>query len=136
VTNRPSLGFRPEGPDRGWLSGSAAPAWTGGLALIAGYVLWARLQGGGLRTAARGQPEPARLVPQVGHARPGLRGQRRSVCVLSLPRCSYRDVQHRSATVTGLVLLAALMLRGPRRRALPTGRSSCDDGMRAANDAG
>jgi hypothetical protein len=32
--------------------------------------------------------------------------------------------------------MAALTLRGPGRRALPIGRSSCDDGVKAANDAG
>ena len=40
------------------------------------------------------------------------------------------------AAVSAGGALAALMLRGPGRRALPTARSSCDDGMRAANDAG
>ena len=40
------------------------------------------------------------------------------------------------AAVSAGGALTALMLRGPCRQALPTGRSSCDDGMRAANDAG
>jgi hypothetical protein len=39
------------------------------------------------------------------------------------------------AAVSAGGALAALMLRGPGRRALPAARSSCDDGMRAANDA-
>lgn len=36
-----------QGPGRGWLSAAAAPAWTGGLALLAGYLLWARLRADG-----------------------------------------------------------------------------------------
>ena len=41
-----------QGPGRGWLSAAAAPAWTGGLALIAGY-----LSGHACgRTATRGRP--------------------------------------------------------------------------------
>src|SRR5262249_50565726 len=93
-----------QGPGRGWLSGAAAPAWTGGLALIAGYLLWAR--------------------PRAdGHARPPavnlslLASPLRSVtlalacvasvvlfAVLFLAPVFLQDVQHRSATVTGLVL--------------------------------
>src|SRR5262249_1564979 len=42
-----------QGPDRGWLSAAAAPAWAGGLALIAGYLWWARrrTRGSGTRPA-------------------------------------------------------------------------------------
>jgi predicted MFS family arabinose efflux permease len=101
-----------QGPDRGWLSGAAAPAWTGGLALIAGYLLWARL-----RAHSHARPPAVNLSL--------LASPLRSVtlalacvasvvlfAVLFLAPVFLQDVQHRSATVTGLVLLPQGIVMG------------------------
>src|SRR5215470_14394462 len=73
-----------QGPARGWLSAAAAPAWTGGLALIAGYLLWAR-------RAAR------------SHARP-------PAVNLSLLASPLRSVTLALACVASVVLFAVLFL--------------------------
>ena len=101
-----------QGPDRGWLSGAAAPAWTGGLVLIAGYLLWARL-----RAHSHARPPAVNLSL--------LASPLRSVtlalacvasvvlfAVLFLAPVFLQDVQHRSATVTGLVLLPQGIVMG------------------------
>jgi len=72
------------GPGRGWLSAAAAPAWTGGLALIAGYLLWARL-----RADSRARP------PAVN---------------LSLLASPLRSVTLALACVASVVLFAVLFL--------------------------
>ncbi|HUL24270.1 MAG TPA: MFS transporter [Streptosporangiaceae bacterium] len=100
-----------EGPGRGWLSAAAAPAWTGGLALIAGYLLWAR------RGAKSDRPSAVSLSL--------LTSPLRSVtlalacvasvvlfAVLFLVPVFLTDVQHRPAAVTGLVLLPQGIVMG------------------------
>src|SRR5262249_48235029 len=101
-----------QGPDRGWLSGAAAPAWTGGLALIAGYLLWARL-----RAHSLARPPAVNL----GLLASPLRSVTLALAcvasvvlfaVLFLAPVFLQDVQHRSATVTGLVLLPQGIVMG------------------------
>ena len=101
-----------QGPDRGWLSAAAAPAWTGGLALITGYLLWARM-----RTSGRRGP-PAVNLSLLGSPRQSLTLALACVAsvvlfaVLFLVPVFLQDVQHRSATVTGLVLLPQGIVMG------------------------
>jgi EmrB/QacA subfamily drug resistance transporter len=101
-----------QGPDRGWLSATAAPAWTGGLALIAGYLLWARV-----RASGRGGP-PAVNLSLLGSGRQSLTLALACVAsvvlfaVLFLVPVFLQDIQHRSATVTGLVLLPQGIVMG------------------------
>jgi len=101
-----------QGPDRGWLSAAAAPAWAGGLALIAGYLWWARR-----RTRGSGTQPAVNLSL--------LASRRRSVilalacvasvvlfAVLFLAPVFLQGVQHHAATVTGLVLLPQGIVMG------------------------
>jgi len=101
-----------QGPDRGWLSATAAPAWTGGLALIAGYLLWVRLGAG------RPARPPAVNVSLLGSPLRSVTLALACVAsvvlfaVLFLAPVFLQDVQHRSATVTGLVLLPQGIVMG------------------------
>jgi len=101
-----------QGPDRGWLSAAAAPPWTGGLVLLTAYLLWARR-----RVGRRARPPAVNLSL--------LASPLRSVtlalacvasvvlfAVLFLAPVFLQDVQHRSATVTGLVLLPQGIVMG------------------------
>jgi EmrB/QacA subfamily drug resistance transporter len=101
-----------QGPDRGWLSAAAAPAWTGGLALIAGYLLWVRLGAGGparppaVNLSLLGSPLRSVTLALACVASVVL------FAVLFLAPVFLQDVQHRSATVTGLVLLPQGIVMG------------------------
>jgi EmrB/QacA subfamily drug resistance transporter len=101
-----------QGPARGWLSPASAPAWGGGLALVAAYVLWERLRSG------------------ADHAPPAvnlglLASPRRSItlalacvasvvlfAVLFLAPVFLTGIQHRSTTITGLALLPQGVVMG------------------------
>jgi EmrB/QacA subfamily drug resistance transporter len=101
-----------QGPDRGWLSATAAPAWTGGLALIAGYLLWVRLGAGSpsrppaVNLSLLGSPLRSVTLALACVASVVL------FAVLFLAPVFLQDVQHRSATVTGLVLLPQGIVMG------------------------
>ncbi len=101
-----------QGPDRGWLSAAAAPAWSGGLALIAGYLLWVRLRADGaagppaVNLSLLGSPRRAVTLALACVASIVL------FAVLFLAPVFLQDVQHRSATVTGLVLLPQGVVMG------------------------
>lgn len=103
-----------QGPDRGWLSATAAPAWAGGLALTAGYLLWVRVR---RRAGGRGSP-PAVNLSLLGSGRQSLTLALACVAsvvlfaVLFLAPVFLQDIQHRSATVTGLVLLPQGVVMG------------------------
>jgi EmrB/QacA subfamily drug resistance transporter len=101
-----------QGAARGWLSATAAPAWAGGLGLIAGYLLWARMGANGRRGP------PAVNLSLLGSGRQSLTLALACVAsvvlfaVLFLAPVFLQDVQHRSATVTGLVLLPQGIVMG------------------------
>ncbi len=101
-----------QGPDRGWLSAAAAPAWAGGLVLITGYLLWARRWAGShVRPPAVNLSLLASPLRSVTLALACVA----SVvlfAVLFLAPVFLQDVQHRSATVTGLVLLPQGIVMG------------------------
>jgi EmrB/QacA subfamily drug resistance transporter len=98
------------GPDRGWLS--AAPAWGGGLALIAGYLLWVRMRAG--RPARPPAVSLSLLGSPLRSVTLGLACVASVVlfAVLFLAPVFLQDVQHRSATVAGLVLLPQGIVMG------------------------
>jgi EmrB/QacA subfamily drug resistance transporter len=96
-----------QGPAHGWLSAGSAPAWAGGLVLVAGYVL---------RERSASQPA-VNLSP--------LRSPRRALtlalacvasvvlfAVLFLAPVFLQQIQHHSTTVTGLVLLPQGVVMG------------------------
>ena len=101
-----------KGPELGWLSAGSAPAWAGGLALVACYVLWER-------RASRGHRAP----PAVNLAL--LRSPARALtlalacvasvvlfAVLFLAPVFLQQIQHHGTTVTGLVLLPQGVVMG------------------------
>lgn len=100
-----------KGPALGWLSAGAAPAWAGGLALVAAYVLRER------RPAAGRAPAPVSLGL--------LRFPQRALtlalaciasvvlfAVLFLAPVFLQQIQHHAVTVTGLVLLPQGVVMG------------------------
>jgi len=100
-----------QGPGRGSLSAAAAPGWAGGLVLIAGYLLWARLRAGSHAPPAVNLSLLASPLRSVTLALACVA----SVvlfAVLFLAPVFLQDVQHRSATVTGLVLLPQGIVMG------------------------
>jgi EmrB/QacA subfamily drug resistance transporter len=99
-----------QGPAHGWLSAASAPAWAGGLALVACYVLRER-------KGARRAPPAVDLSP--------LRSPRRALtlalacaasvvlfAVLFLAPVFLQQIQHHGTTVTGLVLLPQGVVMG------------------------
>ena len=101
-----------KGPELGWLSAGSAPAWAGGLALVASYVLRER-------NARRGHRAP----PAVNLAL--LRSPARALtlalaciasvvlfAVLFLAPVFLQQIQHHGTTVTGLVLLPQGVVMG------------------------
>src|SRR6516165_3670310 len=101
-----------KGPSLGWLSAGSAPAWAGGLALVACYVLWER-------RASRGHRAP----PAVNLAL--LRSPARALtlalacvasvvlfAVLFLAPVFLQQIQHHGTAVTGLVLLPQGVVMG------------------------
>jgi predicted MFS family arabinose efflux permease len=140
-----------QGPAHGWLSAASAPAWAGGLALVAGYVLRERATHASghvpreRATHATGHVPRERAMHPAGHVRrerathpPGgglrrppavdlspLRSPQRALtlalaCVASvvlfamlfLAPVFLQQIQHHSATVTGLVLLPQGVVMG------------------------
>ena len=107
-----------QGPAHGWLSAGSAPAWGGGLALVAGYVLRERFAAAGRAPGGGRRPPPAvNLSP--------LRSPRRALAlalacvasvvlfaVLFLAPVFLQQIQHHSTAVTGLVLLPQGVVMG------------------------
>jgi EmrB/QacA subfamily drug resistance transporter len=107
-----------QGPAHGWLSAGSVPAWAGGLALVAGYVLRERsIQAGRAAGDARRPPPAINLSP--------LRSPRRALilalagvasvvlfAVLFLAPVFLQQIQHHSTAVTGLVLLPQGVVMG------------------------
>ena len=101
-----------QGPGRGWLSAAAAPAWTSGLVLMAGYLWWVRR-----RADSPARPPAVSLSLLASPLRSVTLGL---ACVASvvlfavlfLVPVFLQDVQHRSATVAGLVLLPQGIVMG------------------------
>jgi EmrB/QacA subfamily drug resistance transporter len=99
------------GPALGWLSAGAAPAWAGGLALVAAYVVRER------RPAAGRAPAPVSL----GLLRSPARALTLALaCIASvvlfamlfLAPVFLQQIQHHGVTVTGLVLLPQGVVMG------------------------
>jgi predicted MFS family arabinose efflux permease len=101
-----------KGPELGWLSAGSAPAWAGGLALVAGYVLRERKAGRGhrappavnltlLRSPARALTLALACVASVV-----------LFAVLFLAPVFLQQIQHHGTTVTGLVLLPQGVVMG------------------------
>ena len=101
-----------KGPELGWLSPGSAPAWAGGLALVAGYVLRERKAGRGhralpavnlalLRSPARALTLALACVASVV-----------LFAVLFLAPVFLQQIQHHGTTVTGLVLLPQGVVMG------------------------
>jgi len=101
-----------KGPELGWLSAGSAPAWAGGLALVACYVLRERAAGRGhrappavnlslLRSPARALTLALACVASVV-----------LFAVLFLAPVFLQQIQHRGTTVTGLVLLPQGVVMG------------------------
>jgi EmrB/QacA subfamily drug resistance transporter len=137
-----------KGPALGWLSAGAAPAWAGGLALVAAYVLRER------RPTAGRAPAPVSLGL--------LRSPQRALtlalaciasvvlfAVLFLAPVFLQQIQHHGTTVTGLVLLpqgvvmglacwlgSVLVERGKARPALITASVSGGLALLAASTLG
>jgi MFS family permease len=124
-----------QGPAHGWLSAGSAPAWAGGLLLVAGYVLRERSRsrngadGAGHAArdgaAARDTAAPSRRPPPSAVNLGPLRTPARALtlalacvtsvvlfAVLFLAPVFLQQVQHRSTTVTGLVLLPQGVVMG------------------------
>jgi EmrB/QacA subfamily drug resistance transporter len=138
-----------QGPGRGWLSAAAAPAWAGGLALIAGYLMWVR------RRAGSHVRPPAVSLNLLGSPLRSVTLALACVAsvvlfaVLFLVPVFLQDVQHRSATVAGLVLLPqgivmglaswlgnAVVERGKARPAVIAASVSAGLALLAASTAG
>ena len=107
-----------QGPAHGWLSAASAPAWAGGLALAACYVLRERYLLRERAVAGRRRPPPAVSLSL-------LRSPRRAftlalLCVASvvlfavlfLAPVFLQQIQHHSTAVTGLVLLPQGVVMG------------------------
>jgi EmrB/QacA subfamily drug resistance transporter len=107
-----------QGPAHGWLSAGSVPAWAGGLALVAGYVLRERF------AAARRTPGGDRRPPSAVNLSP-LHSPRRALtlalacvasvvlfAVLFLAPVFLQQIQHHSTAVTGLVLLPQGVVMG------------------------
>jgi len=101
-----------KGPELGWLSAGSAPAWAGGLALVACYV-WRE------RQAGRGHRAPPAVNLSL------LRSPARALtlalacvagvvlfAVLFLAPVFLQQIQHHGTTVTGLVLLPQGIVMG------------------------
>jgi EmrB/QacA subfamily drug resistance transporter len=101
-----------QGPARGWLSAASAPAWGGGLALVAAYVLWARARSG------PGRSQPAVNLGLLASPRRAISLALACVAsvvlfaVLFLAPVFLTGIQHRSTTVAGLVLLPQGVVMG------------------------
>jgi predicted MFS family arabinose efflux permease len=108
-----------QGPAHGWLSAASAPAWAGGLALVACYVLRERSYVRGERPPAAGRRAP------VAVSLNSLRSPRRALilalacvasvvlfAVLFLAPVFLQQIQHHGTTVTGLVLLPQGVVMG------------------------
>jgi MFS family permease len=101
-----------QGPDRGWLSAAAAPAWAGGLVLVAGYGLWYR------RRAGRAAVPPAVSLRILAAPQRALTLALACVAsvvlfaVLFLAPVYLQDIQHASTLATGLVLLPQGVVMG------------------------
>jgi EmrB/QacA subfamily drug resistance transporter len=101
-----------KGPELGWLSARSAPAWAGGLALVACYVLRERRAGRGHRT-----PPAVNLTLLRSRAR-ALTLALACVAsvvlfaVLFLAPVFLQQIQHHGTTVTGLILLPQGVVMG------------------------
>jgi len=138
-----------KGPELGWLSAGSAPAWAGGLALVACYVLRERKAGRGhrappavdlalLRSPARALTLALACVASVV-----------LFAVLFLAPVFLQQIQHHGTTVTGLVLLpqgvvmglaawlgSVLVERGKTRPAVITASVSAGLALLAASTLG
>ena len=107
-----------KGPELGWLSAASAPAWAGGLVLVACYVLRER-RAGRERTVGRERRAPAAVNLSL------LRSPARALtlglacvasvvlfAVLFLAPLFLQQIQHHGTTVTGLVLLPQGVVMG------------------------
>jgi EmrB/QacA subfamily drug resistance transporter len=100
------------GPSAGWLAAGSAPAWAGGLALVAAYLVRER------RPAARRRaPAPVNLglLRSPARARTLALACVASVvlfAVLFLAPVFLQQIQHHGTTVTGLVLLPQGVVMG------------------------
>ncbi len=101
-----------QGPARGWLSSASAPAWGGGLALVAAYVLWERFRPGTGHSPAAvnlgllASPSRAITLALACVASVVL------FAVLFLAPVFLTGIQHRSTAITGLVLLPQGVVMG------------------------
>jgi MFS family permease len=101
-----------QGPASGWLSVRSAPAWAGGLVLVAAYAAWAR------RRSRGSAGPPAVNLELLRSAR--WAGTLLLCCVASVVLFSMlflapvflQEVQRRSATITGLALLPQGVVMG------------------------
>jgi EmrB/QacA subfamily drug resistance transporter len=104
-----------QGPAHGWLSAASAPAWAGGLALVAGYVLHersARAAGGGRRTPPAVDLSPLRSPQRVLTLALACVASVVLFAMLFLAPVFLQQIQNHSATVTGLVLLPQGVVMG------------------------
>jgi predicted MFS family arabinose efflux permease len=146
-----------QGPAHGWLSAASAPAWAGGLVLVAAYLLWERAmpRDGEAPGGGRRRPPPA---VNLGPLRNPARALTLALaCVTSVVLFSVlfltpvflQQIQHRSTTVTGLVLLpqgvvmglaswlgSEIIKRGKERPALITASVSGGLALLAASTLG
>ena len=112
-----------QGPAHGWLSAASAPAWAGGLVLVTAYVLRERAMprdGEAPRDGTAGRRRPPAAV-SLGPLRTPARALTLALaCVTSVVLFSVlflapvflQQIQHRSTTVTGLVLLPQGVVMG------------------------